>query len=74
VRGDSRLRLATAGAAASLGMPYSLRRRTTQAAWFLAVGLLPRQPAKAVLSWKLAASSRPVFLARLSKAIRHAMG
>ena len=74
VRGDSRLRLATAGAAASLGMHYSLRRRTTHAAWFLAVGLLPRRPAKAVLSWKLAASSRPVFLARLSKAIRHAMG
>jgi hypothetical protein len=74
VEGDSRLRLAAAGAAASLGMHYSLRRRAVQAAWFLAVGLLPRQPARKVLSWKLVASSRPTLLARLSRTIRHAMG
>jgi hypothetical protein len=55
-------------------MSYSLRRRVTQAAWFLAVGALPRGPATAVLSWKLSASSRPPALARLSKTIRRAMG
>ncbi|MDW6025618.1 glycosyltransferase [Mesorhizobium sp. BAC0120] len=74
VQGDSRLRLGAAGAAASLAMHYSLRRRTVQAAWFLAVGLLPREPAKRILAWKLDVSSRPAWLERLSKAIRHAMG
>lgn len=71
---DSRLALGAAGAVASMGMNFSLRRRATLAAWFLAVGLLPRRMAKAVLSWKLVASSRPVFLARLSKSIRYVMG
>jgi glycosyltransferase involved in cell wall biosynthesis len=74
VKDDSRLRLAAAGAVASFGMQYSLRRRVTQAAWFLAVGALPPRPAAAVLSWKLAASSRPAVLARLSKTIRRAVG
>ncbi|MFE0014252.1 glycosyltransferase family 2 protein [Mesorhizobium sp. NPDC059054] len=72
--GDSRLGLATAGATASFDMQYSLRRRAAQAAWFMAVGLLPRQQARTVLSWKLVAASRPKFLARLSKGIRRAMG
>jgi hypothetical protein len=74
VDGDSRLRLGTAGAAASLEMKASLRRRALLAAWFLAVGMLPRRPARNVLSWKLAAASRPAFLARLSKGIRRAVG
>ncbi|MCZ4091906.1 glycosyltransferase family 2 protein [Sinorhizobium psoraleae] len=74
VRGDSRLRLATAGATASLAMNYSIRRRAVEALWFLAVGLLPRQAATSVLSWKLVASSRPAFLTALSKTIRRAMG
>ncbi len=55
-------------------MNVSLRRRAVLAAWFLSVGLLPRRMAKALLSWKLVASSRPTFLLRLSKTIRHAMG
>jgi hypothetical protein len=55
-------------------MNVSLRRRAVLAAWFLSVGLLPRRMAKALLSWKLVASSRPAFLLRLSKTIRHAMG
>ncbi|MBP2234188.1 hypothetical protein J2Z31_000678 [Sinorhizobium kostiense] len=71
---DSRLALGAAGAAASMEMNFSLRRRTMLAAWFLAVGLLPRRMAKTVLSWKLVASSRPAFLARLSKTIRYVMG
>lgn len=71
---DSRLGLATAGAAASFDMHYSLRRRAIQAAWFMAVGLLPQKQARAVLSWKLVAASRPKFLNRLSKTIRRAMG
>lgn len=74
VSGDSRLSLAAAGVAASLKMNASRRRRTLLAAWFLSVGLLPRRMAKAVLSWKLVASSRPQFLLRLSKTIRQAMG
>jgi len=71
---DSRFSLATAGAVASLEMKTSLRRRAMQAAWFLSAGILPRRMAKAVLSWKLVASSRPKFLLRLSKIIRSAMG
>ncbi|MBB4229446.1 glycosyltransferase family 2 protein [Rhizobium mongolense] len=71
---DSRLTLGAAGAVASLEMNVSLRRRAVLAAWFLSVGLLPRGMAKALLSWKLVASSRPAFLLRLSKTIRHAMG
>ncbi len=71
---DSRLSLAAAGAAASMEMNVSLRRRAMLAAWFLSVGLLPRRMAQAVLSWKLVASSRPAFLARISKTIRYVMG
>lgn len=72
--GDSRLGLAAAGATASFDMQYSLRRRAAQAAWFMAIGLLPRKQAKTILSWKLVAASRPKFLTRLSKGIRRAMG
>jgi glycosyltransferase involved in cell wall biosynthesis len=71
---DSRLVLATAGAAASLSANASLRRRAFLAAWFLSVGVLPRRMARAVLSWKLVASSRPPFLARFSKTVRRAVG
>ncbi|RWQ40866.1 MAG: glycosyltransferase [Mesorhizobium sp.] len=74
VADDSRLALGAAGAVASLEMTASLRRRAVLAAWFLSVGVLPRKMATAVLSWKLDASSRPAFLSRLSKTIRHAMG
>ena len=74
VASDSRFSLATAGAVASLEMNASRRRRAMLAAWFLSVGILPRQMAKAVLSWKLVASSRPQFILRLSKAIRRAIG
>ncbi|PDT53396.1 MULTISPECIES: glycosyltransferase family 2 protein [Sinorhizobium] len=71
---DSRFSLAAAGAAASMEMNVSLRRRAMLAAWFLSVGLLPQRMAQAVLSWKLVASSRPAFLTRLSKTIRYVMG
>ncbi|MFB9948380.1 glycosyltransferase family 2 protein [Rhizobium puerariae] len=74
VAGDSRLGLAAAGAFASLRMNGSRRRRAMLAAWFVSVGVLPRRMARTVLSWKLVASSRPDFLLRLSKTIRHAMG
>jgi glycosyltransferase involved in cell wall biosynthesis len=71
---DSRLSLGAAGAVASMELNLSLRRRAVLAAWFLSVGLLPQRMAKAVLSWKLVASSRPAFLGRLSKTIRYVMG
>jgi hypothetical protein len=74
VADDSRVALGAAGAVASLEMNVSLRRRAMLAAWFLSVGLLPRRMATAVLSWKLVASSRPAFLARLSKTIRYVTG
>ncbi|MER8693885.1 glycosyltransferase [Mesorhizobium opportunistum] len=74
VADDSRLALAAAGAVASLEMSASLRRRAVLAGWFLSVGMLPRQMAMAVLSWKLDASSRPRFLTSLSSMIRRAMG
>ncbi|TPI61821.1 glycosyltransferase family 2 protein [Mesorhizobium sp. B3-1-3] len=67
---DSRLGLAKAGAAASLEMNASWRRRAALAAWFLCIGLLPRRMGNAVLAWKMVASSRPAFLTRLSKTIR----
>jgi len=70
---DSKLALAVAGVTASLEMNASLRRRAVLAAWFLSIGVLPRQLAKTVLSWKLVASSRPAFLSRMSKIIRHTM-
>ncbi|MBB4569429.1 glycosyltransferase family 2 protein [Rhizobium leucaenae] len=71
---DSRFALGTAGAVASMEMNASLRRRAMLAAWFLSVGVLPGRMAKAILSWKLVASSRPAFLLRLSKTIRSAIG
>jgi len=74
VAGDTRIRLGAAGAVASMEMNASLRRRAVQAAWFLAVGMLPRRPAREVLSWKLVASSRPAMLAQLSKTIRRVVG
>jgi hypothetical protein len=74
VAGDTRIRLGAAGAVASLGMKASLRRRAFLAAWFLAVGVLPRRSARDVLSWKLVASSRPTVLAQLAKAIRRIVG
>jgi GT2 family glycosyltransferase len=74
IQADSRFRLGIAGAAASLRMRASLKRRLFVAIWFLCVGMVPRPMATAILSWKLVATSRPAFLARLSKTIRRAMG
>lgn len=74
VEDDSKLRLAAAGFAASLKMKASMRRRAVLAAWFLSVGMLPPRMARAVLSWKLIASSRPAFLLSASKTIRKVMG
>ena len=74
VRSDKKLTLAAAGVAASMEMNASLRRRAFLAAWFLSIGVLPRQMARTVLSWKLVASSRPPVLARMSKTVRRVMG
>lgn len=74
VSSDSRLSLAAAGVAASLRMNASLRRRAFSAAWFFSVGVLPGQIARAVLSWKLVASSRPAVLARTAKFLRRVVG
>ncbi|HWK66039.1 MAG TPA: glycosyltransferase [Rhizobiaceae bacterium] len=74
IANDSKLALATAGAKATLETSASLRRRVLLAAWFLSVGVLPQHMARNVLSWKLVASTRPAFLAGVSKAIRRAMG
>jgi hypothetical protein len=73
VADDSRFALAVAGVTASLEMNASLRRRAVLAVWFLSIGVLPRQMAKTILLWKLVASSRPAFLSRMSKTIRHAL-
>ena len=74
VADDSRLSLAAAGAVASLKMKASRKRRLVLAGWFLSTGVLPRNMARTILSWKLVASSRPRLLLRLSKTIRHAIG
>lgn len=73
VESDSRFRLAVAGASATSEMNASPKKRLAVAAWFLSVGVMPRPMATAILNWKLVASSRPAFLARLSKTIRRAM-
>jgi hypothetical protein len=36
--------------------------------------VLPRRMARAILSWKLVASSRPAVLQRMSKTVRRAVG
>jgi O-antigen/teichoic acid export membrane protein/glycosyltransferase involved in cell wall biosynthesis len=67
---DSRLALALRGALCSRHARLPWMRRVILAAWFLAVGLLPRPVALRAISWRLAPSSRSPSVARLLKTVR----
>jgi hypothetical protein len=70
---DSRLALALRGAGRVMGARLSLRRRLTLAAWYLAVGLLPRSLASRGVTWRFQQGSRPAWADRLLKALRRAI-
>jgi hypothetical protein len=68
--GDSRLCLALRGALATRDARLPWKRRAILAAWFLAVGVLPRAAAAKVVAWQIAPGSRPPSVGRLLKAVR----
>ncbi len=67
---DSRLGLALRGAWASRAARLPWRRRAILAAWFLAVGSLPRGVACDAVAWRLWHSSRSPRVDRALKALR----
>jgi len=71
VRSDSRVFLGWRGFRESL-RDSRLRwtRRAMLAAWFLAVGLLPRRHSRALVIWRMAPAARPWFLTKLLRLIR----
>jgi hypothetical protein len=68
---DNRLLLALRGAAASRRARLSLPRRALLALWFLVVGVLPAPIARPTLRWKMQPSSRPRWIDRGVKRLRH---
>lgn len=68
----SRPVLAARGVACVLRSRLPLRRRAVLAAWFAAVGLLPRAAARHMVSWRLARDSRPAVVDRLLRSLRRA--
>jgi hypothetical protein len=66
--GDSRLALALRGVLSSRHARLPWKRRAILAAWFLAMGILPRPAAAKVVAWRMVPATRP--LARLFKAVR----
>jgi len=68
--GDSRLRIALRGMASSGQARLPWKRRGLLAAWFAAVGLLPRPVASRAVTWRLVASARPPPFDRIFKAVR----
>ncbi len=68
--GDSGLGLAVRGLRACRGASLSWTRRALLAAWYLAVGLLPRRFARSGVAWYLVPDSRPAWLQRLARAWR----
>jgi len=73
VRGDSRRALALRGAWASRSARLPAARRLLLAAWFLAVGVLPRRPAATLVSWRMFPGSRPAGLGRVVRRVRAAL-
>jgi hypothetical protein len=66
--GDWRLALALRGVLSSRHARLPWKRRAILAAWFLAMGILPRPAAAKIVAWRMVPASRP--LARLFKAMR----
>jgi hypothetical protein len=67
---DSRIGLALRGVAASWHASTTLRMRLIFAAWFLAVGLLPRALSRRAVLWRFNGASRPEVVDRLLKLMR----
>ncbi len=70
IASDTRVALGLRGAWASRAARLPWRRRIVLAAWFLAVGLLPRDWAQQAAAWKFSPSSRPRAVDRVVKALR----
>ncbi len=70
---DRRAVLAARGVAASRLARTSGKRRALLAAWFVAVGLLPRALASRAITWRLVHASRPPAVDRVLKAIRRVL-
>ena len=73
VRGDWRAALALRGAWASRSTRLPAGRRLLLAAWFLAVGVLPRRLAAALVSWRALPDTRPAGLGRVLRRVRAAL-
>jgi Glycosyl transferase family 2 len=67
---DRRGALALRGAVWSCDARLPWKRRATLAAWFVAVGFLPRPLAVRAVRWRLAQASRPPGADRVLKAVR----
>jgi hypothetical protein len=70
--GDSRLALALRGVLSSRHARLPWKRRAILAAWFVAMGILPRPAAAKLVAWRMFPASRP--LAPLFKAVRRMAG
>lgn len=67
---DTRVGLAVRGAFASRAARLPWKRRSLLAAWFLAVGMMPRPVARLAISWRLSPSTRSPRVSRLLKTVR----
>jgi glycosyltransferase involved in cell wall biosynthesis len=67
---DSRVVLALRGAWASRSARLPVGRRLLLGVWFLAVGVLPRRMAAALISWRMVSDTRPAVLGRVLPKIR----
>jgi hypothetical protein len=70
VRGDRRAVLAFRGALASRAARLPAARRLLLAAWFVAVGVLPRRVAAALVSWRMVPDARPAAMRRALRRVR----
>jgi len=67
---DSRLGLALRGALSARGARLPVKRRAVLAAWFVALGILPRAVAAKAAAWRIMPGSRPPAVDRVLKAVR----
>jgi hypothetical protein len=70
VRSDSRIAMAARGAWASRSARLPAARRFLLAAWFLALGILPRRLAVRPISWRMVPATRPRLLRWAMKRVR----
>lgn len=72
--GDRPARLLPAGLAAVARAPLPACRRAALMGWWVLAGLAPRRVAVAVISWRLSAGTRPLWVKRLARAARRLTG